>query len=163
METDKKLGKNYALIGIASAVIVGLILFFTMRSSTVSGRVTWQGTPVAAGQIVFESADATVMSQISEGYYEIKHPRLAGTYNVRIEVHFVDPSEAAEFYKNLTQELNPDNRFNPQKDMEPGSEVVKDIKPANEMEPSTVKRAVFKEELGNGWNKRNYDLPLNLP
>ena len=125
-------------------VALSLLVFAGCGKGGVNGKVTFDGTPVAAGTISFQSKDGSSKMEgaIENGEYMISSAIVPGTYDVKIHVHFVNASDAANFYKQSTDEIK--YQFEAQ---ESGEEL--------------AEKTVFDvpKELSKGSNKIDFSLP----
>lgn len=123
--------------------ILGGFLFLLLAcgcgKSGVKGKVTLDNSPVAAGWITFEavgSNDSTFSGNIHEGQYKIEKKGIEGQYKVKIDVHFVNANEAADYYAKINAELNQDTQ--------------------DEKEKKKIYE--FQEELSSGSNVKDFQL-----
>ena len=130
----------WTLSGVALLVIIFLFTF--NRKSSVQGEVTMDGVPIAAGSILFQSESASWTVPIYQGRYELQDNQLAGKYQVKIEVNFVDARDAASYYADVNAELNEKKMWSKPKSVKAEAE----------------KPFVFEEELRSGSNTRDFEL-----
>lgn len=133
--------------------------------SGVTGTVRKDGQPVAAGQIRFRSVkdpSKEFATDIAKGQFRVESPDLTGECTVEIDVFFVNSAEAANFYRDMSLEINHDKVLHG----DPGNESQDEIRneenvPTNPKKHGQLRRpTVLQDTFSAGMNVRNYDVNL---
>lgn len=135
-----------AIIGTVILVIgLGLSLWYANRPTQVRGVVKLDGVPIAAGMITYSAGDLQLNAPIQDGHYLLDNGLTSGEYKVEIHVHFADPSDAPDFYRDMTKSLN-------SKSGTAGSQ------------PDSMRPYVFdQQQIVRGSNTRNFQLKSSSP
>lgn len=95
--------------GFSLAWLLLLALTVGCGKPGVKGTVTLNDAPIAAGLITFQPADSDrpeFSATVSQGKFEVEQADLGGKYTVRINVHFANSNDAADFYEAMSREIN---------------------------------------------------------